>query len=91
MWVDRLIYCDFPSCPNGIGLAPGDKRLYVPQTFEGRVWQWDIPSPGELTRIENPGGEFFVRIRFLAFFAGRAVIEFSLQNGRRPTIRTTKR
>jgi gluconolactonase len=44
--------------PNGIGLAPGDKRLYVPQTFEGRVWQWDIPSPGELTRIENPGGEF---------------------------------
>ena len=44
--------------PNGIGLAPGDKRLYVPQTFEGRVWQWDIPSPGELTQAVNPGGEF---------------------------------
>lgn len=44
--------------PNGIGLAPSDKRLYVPQTFEGRVWQWDISSPGELTRVENPGGEF---------------------------------
>jgi gluconolactonase len=44
--------------PNGIGLAPDDKRLYVPQTFEGRVWQWDIPSPGELRRVENPGGAF---------------------------------
>ena len=44
--------------PNGIGLAPGDQRLYVAQTFEGRVWQWDIPSPGELTRAENAGGAF---------------------------------
>ena len=44
--------------PNGIGLAPGDRRLYVAQTFEGRVWQWDIPSPGELTRAENAGGAF---------------------------------
>jgi gluconolactonase len=44
--------------PNGIGLAPGDKHLYVPQTFEGRVWQWDIPSPGELSRVENPGGAY---------------------------------
>ncbi|NOT53074.1 MAG: SMP-30/gluconolactonase/LRE family protein, partial [Deltaproteobacteria bacterium] len=42
--------------PNGIGLAPGDKKLYVAQTFEGRVWQWDIPSPGELTRTQGAGG-----------------------------------
>ena len=42
--------------PNGIGLAPGDKRLYVAQTFEGRVWQWDIPSPGELARAAGVGG-----------------------------------
>ena len=42
--------------PNGIGLAPGDKRLYVAQTFEGRVWQWDIPSPGELARAAGEGG-----------------------------------
>jgi hypothetical protein len=33
----------------------------------------------------------FVRILFLAFFAGKAVTEFSLQSGRRATIRTTKR
>jgi gluconolactonase len=42
--------------PNGIGLAPGDTRLYVAQTFEGRVWQWDIPSPGELAREVGAGG-----------------------------------
>jgi gluconolactonase len=42
--------------PNGIGLAPGDTRLYVAQTFEGRVWQWDISRPGELQRTEGEGG-----------------------------------
>ena len=43
--------------PNGIGLAPGDTHLYVAQTFEGRVWQWPIPSPGELSREAGEGGE----------------------------------
>ena len=42
--------------PNGVGLAPGDTRLYVAQTFEGRVWQWDVPSPGELARAAGEGG-----------------------------------
>ena len=36
--------------PNGICLTPGDTRLYVAQTFECSVWQWDIPRPGELRR-----------------------------------------
>ncbi|HEV8716179.1 MAG TPA: SMP-30/gluconolactonase/LRE family protein [Candidatus Binatia bacterium] len=42
--------------PNGVGLAPSDKKLYVAQTFEGRVWQWDIPRPGELARATGEGG-----------------------------------
>lgn len=42
--------------PNGIGLAPGDTHLYVAQTFEGRVWQWEIPRPGELARVAGEGG-----------------------------------
>lgn len=42
--------------PNGVGLAPDDTRLYVAQTFEGRVWQWDIPRPGELARAAGEGG-----------------------------------
>ena len=42
--------------PNGIGLAPGDTRLYVAQTFEGRVWQWDIARPGELAPVAGQVG-----------------------------------
>jgi gluconolactonase len=42
--------------PNGIGLSPGDTRLYVAQTIEGRVWQWDITRPGELARVAGHGG-----------------------------------
>jgi gluconolactonase len=50
--------------PNGISLAPGDTHLYAAQTFEGRVWQWEISGPGELKRtasaavplLAGPGG-----------------------------------
>jgi len=41
--------------PNGIGLAPGDTHLYAAQTFEGRVWQWEISAPGELRRTAAEG------------------------------------
>ena len=50
--------------PNGIGLAPGDTHLYAAQTFEGRVWQWEISRswgtaeiPGEgAALLAGPGG-----------------------------------
>lgn len=42
--------------PNGIGLAPGDKKLYVAETFTARVWQWDVIGPGELARSTGVGG-----------------------------------
>lgn len=50
--------------PNGIGLAPGDTHLYAAQTFEGRVWAWEIAAPGELRKpsaegmalLAGPGG-----------------------------------
>ena len=34
--------------PNGIGLSPDDRRLYVTETHAGRLWSWDIVGPGEL-------------------------------------------
>ena len=34
--------------PNGVGLARDDTTLYVAQTFEGRVWQWDLAGPGRI-------------------------------------------
>jgi gluconolactonase len=36
------------SNPNGIGLSPDGSRLYVAETTTGRVWWWDIESPGVL-------------------------------------------
>jgi gluconolactonase len=42
--------------PNGIGLAPGDSQLYVAQTFEGRVWQWEIARAGALAPTTEHGG-----------------------------------
>lgn len=39
----------FPlDAPNGIGLSPDGRRLYVAETLVGRVWAWDLAGPGEL-------------------------------------------
>ena len=47
----------FPlDLPNGIGLSPNGKRLYVAETFTGRVWYWDIAGPGELAYAQSAGG-----------------------------------
>jgi gluconolactonase len=44
--------------PNGIGLSPDGARLYVAETFSGRVWWWDVDSPGQLVHAPgiNPNG-----------------------------------
>jgi len=34
--------------PNGIGLSPDGKTLYVAETESGRLWAWDLKGPGEL-------------------------------------------
>jgi gluconolactonase len=40
--------------PNGIGLSPDGKRLYVAETIPGRVWSWEITGPGEVRRRPWP-------------------------------------
>jgi gluconolactonase len=40
--------------PNGIGLSPDEKRLYVAETETGRLWSWDITAPGELAKAPWP-------------------------------------
>lgn len=41
----------FPSdSPNGIGLSPDDAVLYAAETHTGRVYSWNITSPGEVER-----------------------------------------
>jgi gluconolactonase len=43
--------------PNGIGLSPDGDRLYVAETFSGRVFWWEVAAPGELVQAEGaPSG-----------------------------------
>lgn len=46
----------FPiDSPNGVGLSPDEKTLYVAETWTGRVWAWDLPAPGQI----GAGGQPF--------------------------------
>ena len=62
--------------PNGIGLSPDGSRLYVAETYRGRVFEWDITGPGELS-ADNPllphGGRLLAGFADLRFFDSLAV------------------
>lgn len=34
--------------PNGIGLSPDEKTLYVAETLTGRLWAFDLEAPGKV-------------------------------------------
>lgn len=34
--------------PNGVGLSPDGRRLYVAETLTRSIWSWDVIGPGEL-------------------------------------------
>ncbi len=40
--------------PNGIGLSPDEKTLYVAETPTGRVWAYNITSPGVIDKSQRP-------------------------------------
>lgn len=40
--------------PNGVGLSPDGKRVYMSETITGRIWWWNVTAPGELQRT-GPG------------------------------------
>ncbi|MDM0021830.1 SMP-30/gluconolactonase/LRE family protein [Variovorax saccharolyticus] len=51
--------------PNGIGLSPDRKTLYVAETDSARLWAWDLKGPGELAApakasIDSPHGSRLV-------------------------------
>ena len=49
--------------PNGIGLSPDGKTLYVAETETARLWAWDVLAPGVLGKAPFPsphGGRIMV-------------------------------
>jgi gluconolactonase len=40
--------------PNGIGLSPDDRVLYVAETETGRLWAFDITAPGVVAKAPFP-------------------------------------
>ena len=49
----------FPlDAPNGVGLSPDGRHLYVAETYTGRVWAWDLEGPGQVLASAGfgPGG-----------------------------------
>lgn len=43
--------------PNGVGLSPDEKTLYVSETQTGRVWAFDLAGPGRIARKRDyPNG-----------------------------------
>jgi gluconolactonase len=44
--------------PNGVGLSPDGRHVYVAETHTGRLWSWELSAPGE---IELSSGSLAVR------------------------------
>lgn len=40
--------------PNGIGLSPDEKTLYAAETWSGRLWGFDLASPGVVAALPFP-------------------------------------
>jgi gluconolactonase len=50
-----IVEAAFPLLrPNGIGLSPDGKKLYVAETPTSRLWEFDIEAPGKLGKRPWP-------------------------------------
>ena len=67
----------FPlDAPNGVGLSPDGGRLYVAETFTGRLWWWEVSGPGEVVEAEGlfpHGGTLLAGLPGLQLFDSLAV------------------
>lgn len=53
--IDELLHEPSPvspvTQPNGCGLSPDGKRVYVSESGPCRVWSWEIEAPGVICRV----------------------------------------
>jgi gluconolactonase len=50
----RIVEVAYPMItPNGVGLSPDGKSVYVAETETGRLWAFDLEAPGKAKR--HPG------------------------------------
>jgi gluconolactonase len=54
------------DAPNGIGLSPDGKRLYVAETYTCCLWWWEVGGPGEIVPPDGAllphGGTLLTRL-----------------------------
>ncbi len=61
---------------NGIGLSPDETRLYVAETMTGRLWEFEITGPGEVSKEPFPspnGGRLLAGLPGYQLFDSLAV------------------
>jgi gluconolactonase len=68
--------------PNGVGLSPAGDRVYVAESFSGRLMAWDLDGPG---RVRSPRGTCVAATKghfdSLAVEAGGAVVVAAISQG----------
>jgi gluconolactonase len=76
--------------PNGVGLSPDGRWLYVSETLTGRLWRWQITAPGAVEKVRGRmphGGSFlfgssvFQRFDSLKVSSSGKVLVATLDNG----------
>ncbi len=77
--------------PNGVGLSPDEKTLYVAETLTARVWAFEVGSPGRITKQRREdvfhggrlvaGSAEYVRYDSLAVTASGKIVVGTLTQG----------
>jgi len=84
---DHIEEVAFPLLgPNGVGLSPDGDRVYVAESYTGRLWSWDLDGPGRISRGgRGHGGRCLVATRghfdSLAVEEGGNVVVAALPDG----------
>lgn len=63
------------TSPNGVGLSPDEKTVYMADTMTGRLWAFDLAGPGEVAPANPPlqKGRVVVTMPGLQYFDSLAV------------------